>query len=166
VPMMAHAMSMIMGGVFDRFPNLKLLLLGGGATWIPAYLWRTDYQYKLMRHVEAPWLKDVPSSYFLRHVRVSTYQLEAPARTEMLGQVLGSLPETPNLLMYASGYPNVDAETPEPIAARLPKAWHQRVFVDNAEQFYRFPGGSKTRSKEEKALTLQQLQEHTSAAKR
>jgi hypothetical protein len=44
------------------------------------------------------------------------------------------------MLLYTSGYPNDDGEPPESIAARLPEAWHQQVFHDNADAFYRWPG--------------------------
>jgi predicted TIM-barrel fold metal-dependent hydrolase len=35
-----HATSLIVEGVFARHPNLKMVMLESGFTWLPAYLWR------------------------------------------------------------------------------------------------------------------------------
>jgi predicted TIM-barrel fold metal-dependent hydrolase len=137
---MSHVMSMIYQGVFVRFPNLKLLVVGGGAAWIPGFVWRLDYWHKMTQH-ELPWLTEQPSDYFLRHCRVSTWGLESPAGPERLVKLLGTLPEqeVSQVLLYTSCYPRRDGETLEQIAGRLPEAWHRRVFRDNALEFFRWP---------------------------
>jgi hypothetical protein len=43
------------------------------------------------------------------------------------------------VLVYASGYPDDEWETPDTIAARLPSEWHERVFRTNAQEFFRWP---------------------------
>jgi hypothetical protein len=45
-----------------------------------------------------------------------------------------------SVLVYASGYPNYDWEQPDAITDRLPAAWHQKIFHDNAMEFFRWPG--------------------------
>ena len=139
VPMMMHSMSMIMGGVFNRWPNLEVLLVGGGAAWLPTFLWRCDYQYQLMPGVEAPWMQSPPSSYFVKYFKVATYGLESPADVTALQAFLKVVPNIDRMLMYASCYPNADSEAPEAIAARIPAEWHRSVFHDNAMAFYGWP---------------------------
>jgi predicted TIM-barrel fold metal-dependent hydrolase len=141
--LMGHAASLIFEGVFDLFPNLRVLLVGGGAAWVPWAVWNFDYHYMQTRRLETPWLRMAPSEYFARFVRVSTYQLEAP-EGDRLEQALTTLPELESMLMYASGYPNADWEQPEAVAARLPEAWHRRVFQENAEEFFRWPGRERS----------------------
>jgi predicted TIM-barrel fold metal-dependent hydrolase len=136
---MSHLSSMIMDGVFARFPTLRVLLVGGGAAWVPWCLWRLDYFAKMMRRVDTPWLESPPSEYFVRHVRLGTYSLEAPRQPERLAQLLETIPDVESMLMYTSGAPRYDAESDESVALRLPTSWHTRVFRKNAEDFFRWP---------------------------
>jgi predicted TIM-barrel fold metal-dependent hydrolase len=138
-PFMGHVTSMILSGVFQLWPNLRLLLVGGGVAWVPSFLWRMDQQFRFTRRVEAPWLDEPPSEVFMRHVRLTTYSLETPRQPERLERLLRTLPEPESLLLYASGYPNVDGEPPESVAARLPAEWHDAVFGTNAASFFRWP---------------------------
>lgn len=135
---MAHLASLIVQGVFERYPTLQVLLVGGGAAWIPGYLWRLDALYKSGAH-EVPWLKRLPSEYLVDHCRTTTYSLEVPADPSQLISLVGTIDGFDRVLMYASGYPNSDALTPDAAAARLPESWHERVFKQNAEEFFRWP---------------------------
>jgi predicted TIM-barrel fold metal-dependent hydrolase len=137
-PLMSHVASLILQAVFEVYPGLRIVLLGGGATWVPAFLWRLNYIFQLNRH-DAPWLRKPPSEYFREHVRVSTYSLETAPGPERLGRALGALPWFDSVLMYASGYPNSDWEQPAAVAERLPAAWHKRVFRENALDTFRWP---------------------------
>lgn len=147
---MSHVASLIVHGVFERFPDLQLLLIGGGAAWIPAWLWRLDYWYRSTQ-LELPWLRQEPSAYFRQAIRVGTYQLESPRQVERLTTALQAIPGIERLLIYASCYPNSDAEEHAAIRARLPESWHDRVFSENALEFFRWPTPprSPTRQHEE-----------------
>jgi predicted TIM-barrel fold metal-dependent hydrolase len=134
---MTHVASLIIGGVFDRFPNLKVLLVGGGAAYIPSLAWSMDYGYRGRQHT-VPWMKRLPSEYFADHVRVSTCSLERVPSREALAQALGVLPME-DMLLYTSCAPGREAATPEDVAARLPEEWHGNVFSTNAERFFRWP---------------------------
>jgi uncharacterized protein len=140
--LMTHAASLIVESVFDVFPNLKVLLIGGGATWVPAYLWRLDYWYK-MAPTEAPWIRRLPSEYFVEHFRIGTYSLESFDPPERLAQALSTVPGIESMLVYASGSPSSDAEEPASIAERLPPSWHDGVFRANADLLFRWPGRSR-----------------------
>jgi predicted TIM-barrel fold metal-dependent hydrolase len=133
---LAHVTSMIINGVFERYPNLRLLLVGGGVAWIPSYLWRLDYLTRLAPG-DARWLRRPPSEYFVEHVRVSTYSLEDPPDSRLL-RLLETIPQAESMLLYASGYPRWDAATASDISHRLPGQWHDRVFGQNAREFFRW----------------------------
>jgi predicted TIM-barrel fold metal-dependent hydrolase len=137
---MSHVASLIYQGVFVRYPGLKLLLIGGGAAWIPGYLARLDYWHKALQ-LDVPWLDEQPSETFLRQCRVTTWGLESPADPERLVKLLSTLPEpgASQLLIYTSRYPKGDAEPLESLRARLPESWHRGIFRENAESFFRWP---------------------------
>lgn len=118
----SHVSSLILQGVFEKYPRLKVLIVGGGGAWIPPYLWRIDYLYNATPH-EVPWLTKLPSAYFLEHVRVTTYGLESPARATALTQAIGAFEGLDSLFTYASGYPNADWQEPSAAAAALPEVF-------------------------------------------
>jgi predicted TIM-barrel fold metal-dependent hydrolase len=140
-PLMTHAVSLITEGVFDRHPNLRVLLLGCGAAWLPGYLWRMDYWGKTNR-LEAPWMQMPPSEYFMKHMRITTYGLEWPREPERLIRALSTIPNVEDILLYASGYPNSDFDAADEVAAKLPEAWRARVMYENADDFFRWPATS------------------------
>lgn len=150
---MSHLASLIVQGVFQLFSDLKVLIVGGGAAWIPGYLWRLDNQYKQVDQ-EAPWLERLPSEYFMSHVRVATHSLEKPPAPGALGRVLGTLAEPERLLVYSSCYPDSDSEDPEQVSARLPQDWRPRVLRDNALELYRWPAGAGSASEEVRSGTV------------
>ena len=51
---------MILEGVFEAFPNLKLVLIEGGFAWAPTLGWRLDAHWAKMRD-EVPQVKRPPS---------------------------------------------------------------------------------------------------------
>jgi len=136
--LMGHVGSMITQGLFDRFPRLRVMIVGGGASWVPAYLWRLDFWFKT-NSKEVPWLLRPPSEIFLERVKLGTLSLESPRQPERLATALGTLDGIERMLTYTSGYPSSLAEPPAAIRERLPEAWHEPVFGGNAREFFRWP---------------------------
>jgi predicted TIM-barrel fold metal-dependent hydrolase len=62
---------MIAGGVFDRFPRLRVLVSEGGATWGPFVADRLDEAYRQHRMAVRPELQRMPSEYLHEHVYAS-----------------------------------------------------------------------------------------------
>ncbi|NMM28931.1 MAG: amidohydrolase [Glaciimonas sp.] len=64
-----HALRMVMGGVFDRFPKVTLVLGHMGET-LPFVLWRLDSRYKMMKHTHT--LQKLPSQYIRDNIMITT----------------------------------------------------------------------------------------------
>ena len=68
--MMYATLCMIMGGVLERFPGLRVAFLEANCGWVPYYLWRMDEHYGLRRKVSPRSVMDrlplYPSEYFKR----------------------------------------------------------------------------------------------------
>lgn len=134
---MSHVSSMIVEGLFDRFPSLQVLLVGGGFSWVPSWLWRLNLWYKRGRRTQAPWLKRLPSEYFVSNVRVATCSIEPPRDGFHLEKVLAALPEFDRILLYASCYPTERFVSPTDVTSRLPESWREAVLNGNASSFFR-----------------------------
>lgn len=65
-----HALRLVFGGVFDRFPKAKLILGHMGET-LPFQLWRFDSRWKIC-HAKERSLKLPPSEYLRRNLWITT----------------------------------------------------------------------------------------------
>ncbi len=104
-----HAIRMIVGGVFDRFPRLKVVL-GHMGEGVPYWLTRVDAMYKAFQAEGRPALHMAPSEYFLRNFTITTSGMNTPAAVRYCLDTLGS-----ERMMFAIDYPFCD--TAEAVAA-------------------------------------------------
>ena len=135
--LMSHLVSMVAQGVFERFPGLRVVLAGGGFTWLPSVLFRFDTNFKALRR-EVPWLRDLPSEYVRRHVLVSAQPLDG-APVDGLQRLLSTLPWLSEVLCFASGYPDRDLVTPDDVRRLIPPKDHAAVLGGNAMSVFAWP---------------------------
>ena len=134
--LMTHVVSLIGQGVFERFPALRVVVVGGGVTWIPPLIWRMDVNFNAFGR-EAPWLTKKPSEYFREHFLVAAQPLERPLSDGgRLRRLLASFRDMNRVLCFASAYPEQEMETPERVAAAMPPEWIRSVLFDNAASAY------------------------------
>jgi uncharacterized protein len=133
--LMTHLVSLIGQGVFERFPSLRVVLYGAGSSWLPGLMWRFDAMFRAMSR-EVPWLRRFPSDYAADHVKLTTYPIEQAAGNR-LEAVLRAFPALRRMLVFASGFPTWDADTPEAISQFLPAPWVREVLFDNAVGLFR-----------------------------
>ncbi len=81
--------SMIFGGVFVRFPDLKLVLSEYGVTWALPMMWRMDRAWELGDR-ELAGLSVAPSETVRRNVRFTTQPLDEPPVQQQLWDILGA----------------------------------------------------------------------------
>ena len=130
----AHMVSMICEGVFEKFPNLKLVLVEAGISWLPGTLWRLDQNWRGLRQ-EVPWLKRKPSDYAVDHIRLTTQPLEEPDNPQHLRQLLEMF-SADKMLMFSSDYPHWDFDNPHSVLNPLPTDLQKRIFSENARELY------------------------------
>ena len=134
----AHAVRLIMSGVFDRHPGLKVML-GHCGEALPFWMWRLDNIYgrtfgwagKKLGMVK---LERKPSEYLRSNFAVSTSGMDDP---EVLAFCIGKL-GVQNVL-FAIDYPYEDSATATQFLADAPLAPEQRAMVShrNAERLFR-----------------------------
>jgi predicted TIM-barrel fold metal-dependent hydrolase len=132
----SQLLSLIAEGVFEQFRDLRVVLIEGGFTWLPALMWRLDKEWKGLRR-EIPWVTRRPSDIIRQHVRLTLQPLDAPPQAEHLLQIVEQM-ESDELLLFSSDYPHWHFDTPEAaLPAGLPEALRRKILVENARAFYR-----------------------------
>jgi predicted TIM-barrel fold metal-dependent hydrolase len=139
---MAHLVSLIANGTFERVPGLRVVLVETGVAWLPGLLWRLDANWKALRS-EVPWVTRLPSEIVREHISFTTQPLEQPRSNRDLHACLKLIDGLADSLMYASDYPHWDVDPPEVVIRRLPEEWRDRVMDQNARRLYGLPARSE-----------------------
>lgn len=128
--------SLIVEGVFEKFPDLRVALVESGFTWLPSLMWRLDKEWKGIRR-EAPWMKQLPSTYIREHMRATLQPLDSPPDMDQLLEVFHQI-GSEEFLMYASDYPHDRSEQErDSFLKELSAESRQKIMADNARNFYR-----------------------------
>jgi len=128
-----HALRLIFGGVFDRFPGARIIL-GHMGEFLPAQLYRVDVRYRdLDPNVQQP-LKQLPSEYFRSNIAITTSGVFSHAALIDAIQTIGV-----DNVMFSIDYP---FESTEPAAefmrtAPLTPSDKAKVAHQNAERILR-----------------------------
>jgi predicted TIM-barrel fold metal-dependent hydrolase len=108
--------TLILGGVFERHPKLKVVCVEADAGWVPHYMYRMDHAYKRHRNWLPPGqaLSKLPSEYFRENI-YTTFQDDWVAF------------KTANLvnwrrLMWANDFPHSDSTWP----------WSQELLAEHS----------------------------------
>jgi predicted TIM-barrel fold metal-dependent hydrolase len=122
--------TLILDGVLDRFPTLKLGVIEQGASWIPSWMRFLDSAFEAFRRNEERLQRLAlrPSEYVRRQVRATPY----PA--EDVGWIVANSGD--EVCLFSSDYPHVEGgRNPikrfEESMSGLSEAQKQRFYFDN-----------------------------------
>jgi len=132
----SQLVSLITEGVFDQWPSVRVTLIEGGFTWLPAHLWRFDKEWRNLRRT-VPWVKRSPSAYIREHVRLTIQPIDAPVSRQQLLEVIDQL-GSDELLLYASDYPHLHHADPLEFLGDLPSGLARKIAAENARAWYHF----------------------------
>lgn len=132
-----HLTNLVINGIPERFPRLKLIWMESGLSWIPFLMQRLDNEY-LMRSSEAPLLKKLPSDY-MREFYYTAQPLER-SNLEFLEATFRAI-RAETQLLYASDYPHWDFDLPSAIydLPFLSNPVRRRILGQNAIELFRLP---------------------------
>jgi predicted TIM-barrel fold metal-dependent hydrolase len=137
-PLQHYVSSLITYGVFERFPELRIMVVEAGVAWVPWLLWRLDSAFEDLRR-ESPWVRRLPSEYVREHMAFTTQPLELSPRRDQLIELLSTVDGMDEMLCFASDYPHWDADDPTYVTRQLPSEWKQKVLHSNAQRMLRLP---------------------------
>ena len=130
--------SLICEGVFDRFPDLKIVILEGGWSWVAPFMWRFDRAFEQLRR-EVPHVQRRPSEYIRDHFWFTTQPIEEPEHPEQFGEALAAL-GMPDRLLFSSDYPHWDFDPPSALPTSLTPDLRRAILFENALALYDLPG--------------------------
>jgi predicted TIM-barrel fold metal-dependent hydrolase len=126
--------SMVVEGLFQEIPELRVSVLEGGFLWLPAWGWRMNKDWKGLRR-EVPWLSEPPLDQIRRHMRFSVApgELGSLASTQ---KAIGWL-RSEDLLMFATDYPRGHDDDIEQLLAAMPASMRPKMMAESARDWYR-----------------------------
>jgi predicted TIM-barrel fold metal-dependent hydrolase len=128
--------SLVVEGVFEAFPNLRVVLIECGWGWLPALGWRLDRHWHTLKS-EVPHLKRKPSEYIRDHIWVSTQPMEDPERPQHLLDTIDWIGA--DKILFASDYPHWDFDDPrQALPGIIPLSTRQAIWGGNARALYGF----------------------------
>jgi uncharacterized protein len=130
----AQVMSLLISGVFEEYPDLRISLCEGGFTWLPTLMWHLDKRWKGLRR-DVPWVRREPSAYLRERVRATIQPVDAPPSPEPLLDIVSAL-GSDDFLLYASDFPHVHATAADEFVALLPANLRANVRSRTARSFY------------------------------
>ena len=126
---------LVLSGVFDRIPDLRIYLAETNASWMPAVFYMMDDSYNLFRHWYGVDLKMTPSEYAARHLFFGI------VRDPLALQMRDLLPV--DQLMWGTDFPHSVSSFPKSrewldrIFEGVPDELRRRILVGNPCEFFR-----------------------------
>ena len=137
---MGAMMSMLVHGVFERYPKLRVSYMEAGCGWLPSWLHRIDEQLELA-YKEFPDLSMSATDYFKRNCWI-TAECEDPFVADVI-RWFGD-----DHILWESDFPHPDSKYPHTVQHFLDLRpdliaddSKRKVMWDNALAFYDFPAG-------------------------
>lgn len=129
-----HLLNMIPEGVFEKFPDLRMIWADGAADMVTPFIWRMDTFGR--PHLEqTPWAPKMPSDYLLDRNYFVHSLMDGPGNTEFAGEWL-RMTGKEDMVMFGSSYPDWQLVSPDD----LPTAWSDeqraKVLGENATKVF------------------------------
>ncbi len=129
-----HALRLILSGVFDDYPRLRIVL-GHMGEGLPFWLPRIDKKIALFQGIKPPErkLEKPPSQYFLDHFTITTSGMNYEAPLMLAHRVVG-----PDRILFAVDYPFEESEEPVRVVdgAPFPDEDRRKIYQTNAERVF------------------------------
>jgi uncharacterized protein len=130
---MAAMAGLIWYGVFERFPNLKVVHVEADAGWVPYWLQRMEQHWNFSGNAEHEYLTKRPTEYFKHNICVA-FRGDEPtmkAAVELVGD---------GNFSWDTDYPHPDGTYPWGVEAMLkqpiPQEAKRKILWDNAARWF------------------------------
>jgi predicted TIM-barrel fold metal-dependent hydrolase len=125
----AQLASLVSEGVFTKFPDLKVVLVESGCTWLPAFAWKFNKTWRGVRS-EVPWVTKPPFDVIRDHVRFTIQPADAPDDAETLRAVIEQI-GSDDMLLFSSDFPHWQFDGDDVLPEGLSDLQLRKIMVDN-----------------------------------
>lgn len=122
-------LSLVSNGVFVKFPDLRVVLIESGVTWLPGFLWRAVKTWRGVR-AEVPWVKNSPAETIRDRVRLTAQPIDAPPDPKSLDRIINQI-GSDEMLLFATDYPHWQFDGDDPLPPGLNPKLVRKMRVDN-----------------------------------
>lgn len=121
--------SFLAEGVFQKFPELTLVCLESGFTWMPTLLWRAAKTWRGVR-TEVPWIDRNPAHIVRERVKLSLRPFDAPREPAIIARIFEQI-DCPDMMVFSTDYPHWHFEGLEALPDGLAPALIDKILFDN-----------------------------------
>ena len=131
IEMQQSLIAMIIGGVFEFYPKLRVGFLEAQNSWVPGLLSRIEWDYPQYRDSHAPYLSLTPREYFRRNcwAAVEGSEPEIEATAGLIGA---------DRMCISTDYPHFDSNFPhvsENLLKNVPRKIAEQILVGGAHLY-------------------------------
>lgn len=144
---LADVASLVMQGVFDKYPELRVTVKEGGYWWLPEVTLRLDDFYLNHPHdislcerkveMGEAFLHHLPSEYIWEHFRFSSQPMCMPKNPKHL-EMLFELCRAEDMLLFSSDWPHATFDPPNWLfdVGFITDQMRRNIFSENARAWY------------------------------
>jgi predicted TIM-barrel fold metal-dependent hydrolase len=132
--------SFVAEGVFQQFPQIRIVCAESGITWLPTLLWRLNKEWRGVR-AEVPWIDRPPADIIREHVRFTLQPLDVPKGDP--DKFLRTLEHigSDQVFLFSTDYPHWHFDGDDVLPEGLTEETLQKLLNDNALETYPRLGG-------------------------
>jgi uncharacterized protein len=112
IEMMTTLANIMSTGIPARFPQIKMVFIEAGISWVPHAMSRMDRVWEENREV-VPFLTERPSAYMRRQMYYATQPIEEPEKLRDMADIIRIIGE--DSVLFASDFPHHDFDHPKKV---------------------------------------------------
>lgn len=124
-----QAVALLAEGVFQRFPDLSVVMCESGVTSLPSLLWRTSKVWRGVR-TEIPWVDRPPGEILRERLRVTLTPFDTPGDAETVAATLRHI-GCDDMILFSTDYPHWQYDGDDVLPEGLSEAQIRKILIDN-----------------------------------
>ena len=125
----SQLLSLIYEGALGKFPELTVVLMESGVSWLPPFMWRANKTWRGVR-VEVPWVEKPPADIMREQVRLTVQPFDGPADADDVARIMEQI-GSDRMLLFATDYPHWQFEGTDAVPPGFSAEQVRLMCVDN-----------------------------------